>query len=81
MSEAAARPARLRGDLTQSQSAMADVSSKEALLFEKRSKNFWLFGVRVGATLIYYERKFFGSFSQKRTAGFLTSASLPALPA
>jgi hypothetical protein len=43
---------------------------EESTFFEERSKNFRPFGVRVGATLTPYERKFFGSFLQKRTACF-----------
>jgi hypothetical protein len=55
----------------------ADVGSlKKALLFEKRSKNYCSFGVRVGATLTPYKQKFFSSFSQKRTACFLLPAQL-----
>jgi hypothetical protein len=42
----------------------------KALLFEKRSKNLCPFGVRVGATRTPCKQKFFGSFSQKRTASF-----------
>jgi hypothetical protein len=43
---------------------------KKALLFEKRSKNFCLFGVRGAATRTPYKQKFFGSFFQKRTLSF-----------
>jgi hypothetical protein len=49
--------------------------SKKALLFEKRSKNFCPFSVRVGATLAPYRQEFFGSFLQKRTACFLLLAA------
>jgi hypothetical protein len=48
---------------------------KKARLFEKRSKNFCPFGVRVGVTLTPYKQEFFGSFLQKRTACFLLFAA------
>jgi hypothetical protein len=51
------------------------VDSQEALLFEQRSKNFCLFGARVEAMLTPYKQKFFGSFSQKRTACSPASAA------
>jgi uncharacterized membrane protein len=43
---------------------------KEGLLFEKRSKNFYLLGARVAAARVFGLQKFFGSFFQKRTASF-----------
>jgi hypothetical protein len=46
------------------------VTRQQALLFEKRSKNFCLYGARGAATRRLYKQKFFGSFSQKRTPFF-----------
>jgi hypothetical protein len=47
----------------------------KAPLFEKSSKNSCPFGVRVRATRTPYKQKFFGSFSQKRTASFRPPAA------
>jgi hypothetical protein len=46
-------------------------SSKKALLFEKRSKNFCSFDVSGAPAPTPYLQKFFGSFLQKTTASSL----------
>jgi hypothetical protein len=38
---------------------------EEELLFEKRSKNFCLCGLRAVVTLALYKQEFFGSFFKK----------------
>jgi hypothetical protein len=52
--------------------AWANPIAKEALLFEKRSKNFCYLSVRPMATAYLKKQKFFGSFFQKRTASLAT---------
>jgi hypothetical protein len=46
--------------------ASSGEESKEALLFEKRSKHFLLYGIRVAVTRRPQAQKFFGSFFQKK---------------
>jgi hypothetical protein len=48
---------------------------RRQLFFEKSTRNFCPFGVRVGATPMPYKQEFFGSFLQKRTACFLLLAA------
>jgi hypothetical protein len=49
---------------------------EESTSFEKRSKNFFPFGVRVVVTLTLYKQEFFGFF-KKRIACFLLLAAPP----
>jgi hypothetical protein len=49
------------------------VKGKQALLFEKRSKNFYSLGFTAEASAIPTGKEFFGSFFKKRTACFLSA--------